>query len=293
MQREGRMSNLAAVIKPKGKDLGDNFVVRRALPHIDKRMVGPFIFWDHMGPVTLKRENGMIVRAHPHIGLATITWLFSGEILHRDSLNNEQYIKPGEVNWMTAGNGIAHSERAIPKDQPMNLEGIQLWLALPKEHEDVAPSFFHCKSKDLPKQQLGNTSLSLIAGKALGNSSPVPVYSDLFYLEALSQANDEFSFEVESEHEGAIYVGEGEIEVENNNYEKFSMLCFKKGCPIKFKANVNSRVMIFGGAIFPEKRFIWWNFVSTSEEKIENAKKRWSSGEFQKVINETELIPLP
>ncbi|MCB0347379.1 MAG: pirin family protein, partial [Bdellovibrionales bacterium] len=157
------MSTIETIIIPKAKDLGDDFFVRRSLPDIKQKMVGPFVFWDHMGPTTLEGEKQMKVRAHPHIGLATITWLFSGEIMHRDSLGNEQAIRPGEVNWMTAGSGIAHSERSVRKDKPEVLEGIQLWLALPKYSEDVAPSFYHCKEEDVPLISKDGVKLRLIA----------------------------------------------------------------------------------------------------------------------------------
>lgn len=287
------MSNLELIIQAKPSDLGDNFVVRRSLPHKTKRMVGPFIFWDHMGPVILEGQREMVVRSHPHIGLATITWLFSGEILHRDSLGNEQPIRPGEVNWMTAGKGIVHSERAYPKSAPTLLEGIQLWLALPIEHEDVEPSFFHCKASDLHAKSESGMHLTIIAGSALGMNSPVPVYSDLFYLSCDSSENSEFQMKLQESHEGAIYVANGEVEVENITYGPYSLIIFKKDSEISFKAKKQSKIMIFGGEVFPEKRYIWWNFVSTNKEKIENAKKNWKEGNFPKVINESETIPLP
>ncbi|MCR9205253.1 MAG: pirin family protein, partial [Halobacteriovoraceae bacterium] len=199
------------VFKPKESDLGDNFVVRRSLPRAEKRLIGPFIFWDHMGPVVLEGEKEMKVRAHPHIGLATITYLFSGEILHRDSLNNEQYIRPGEVNWMTAGKGIVHSERA-KYDQAQELEGIQLWIALPKEHEEVEPRFDHYKEKDLPIIDKDEFSMRLIAGKGMSLESPVPVYSDLFYYSGNFKEDGVLSYPLEENQEAAIYVISGEIE---------------------------------------------------------------------------------
>ena len=287
------MSQIDIVITPKAKDLGDNFVVRRSLPDSRKRMIGPFIFWDHMGPVKIFKDIDMTVRAHPHIGLATITWLFSGEIMHRDSLGNEQAIKPGEVNWMTAGNGISHSERASSFNSEMTLEGIQLWLALPKEFDDIDASFYHCKQEDVPKIENEEMSLSLIAGSAFGLKSPVPVYSDLFYLNGEICAHTNFEYELADKSEGAIYIVNGEVEVEGDKFEKYSLISFKKGTSINFKAVVDTKIMIFGGEVFPEKRFIWWNFVSTSSEKIEMAKRRWSEDDFGTVINETERIPLP
>lgn len=289
-----RVSNIELEIIPKKTDLGDNFVVRRSLPDRRKRMVGPFIFWDHMGPVTLVNEREMTVRAHPHIGLATITWLFSGEIMHRDSLGNEQVIKPGEVNWMTAGSGIVHSERAkSSNDIEMELEGIQLWLALPKEFEDVEASFYHCKQEDVPILSQEGFKLRLIAGKTLGVESPVPVYSDLFYINGEGEKDRNFHFKLEEDHEGAIYIVEGKVQVEDKIFEKHSLVIFKKNSVIDFKALTEVKFMCFGGKVFPEKRFIWWNFVSSDSQKIEIAKKNWSEGKFPAVINETEFIPLP
>lgn len=277
---------------PKESDLGDNFVVRRSLPRAQKRLVGPFIFWDHMGPVVLQGKKEMKVRAHPHIGLSTITYLFSGRILHRDSLGNEQYIKPGEVNWMTAGKGIVHSERA-KFDEPTTLEGIQLWLALPKEHEDVAPSFVHHKEKDLPLIDHGPTSMRLIAGKALGVSSPVPVYSDLFYFSGEFKEEGEFHYDLGEKQEAGLYIIEGDFEEGDQSFERFHMITFKKGSEIRLKANKGARFMFFGGEVFPEGRTIWWNLVSSDPEKIEKAKDDWKNGRFDSVINEEEFIPLP
>ncbi len=284
--------SIAHIIDPKPKDLGDNFMVRRALPVIEKRMVGPFVFWDHMGPVTIAGKKEMKVRAHPHIGLATITYLFSGSILHRDNLNNEQYIRPGEVNWMTAGSGIAHSERANSVE-PMDLEGIQLWVALPKEKEEVAASFVHFKETDLPMITTGGTSLRLIAGSALGENSPVPVYSDLFYLNGQSEKGQRVEFPVSLGQEAALYMIRGRVKIDNEVFERFQLIIFKEQTPINIEVLEDSEYMIFGGEIFPEGRHMWWNFVSSSKERIEQAKSDWAQGRFLPVINEDETIPLP
>jgi redox-sensitive bicupin YhaK (pirin superfamily) len=288
------MSNVEIVIQPKVKDLGDNFEVRRSLPNIKKRMVGPFIFWDHMGPVTLAGEKEMKVRAHPHIGLATITWLFSGQIMHRDNLGNEQMIRPGEVNWMTAGKGIAHSERSrADEGESLELEGIQLWLALPKESEEVSASFFHCKPKDLPNLMHGQSELTLVAGSWGDARSPVPVYSELFYLNGRAPKSETFKATLKAGHEGAIYIIEGKLEVEGQEYERFDLIAFKKDAPIEFKVLEDAQFMLFGGEVFAEKRHIWWNFVSTDQARIEQAKRDWKDGKFAAVINEEEYIPLP
>lgn len=287
------MSSVELVIKPNKKDLGDNFVVRRALPDPRKKMVGPFVFWDHMGPAQMSPGKGMKVRAHPHIGLATITWLFSGEIMHRDNLGNIQGIRPGEVNWMTAGNGIVHSERSEPVDQSYELEGIQLWLALPKESEDVDASFYHCKEEDVPLIEKDGINLRLVAGNAFDKKSPVPVYSDLFYMNGESKNENKFTLPMKSNTEGAVYVIDGTVNVEDKTYERYDLIVFKAGEDIQFKASANSKFMIFGGEIFPEKRHVWWNFVSTSRDKIEEAKKRWKNNDYPAVVDEKEIIPLP
>lgn len=287
------MSIVDLVIEAKPKDIGDGFIVRRSLPHMKKRMVGPFIFWDHMGPFELTEGKELKVRAHPHIGLATITYLFSGEIMHRDSLGNEQPIRPGEVNWMTAGKGISHSERAQYVGKDEILEGIQLWVALPKEHEDVNPSFNHYKEKSLPLIELSQNKLRLIAGSALNQSSEVPVYSDLFYFKVDSLKNSLFEYQLEENQEAAIYVIRGQVEIESKFYDPYTMIIFKKGEKINFKSSVDSEYMFFGGEIYPEKRFIWWNFVSTDKDKIELAKQNWKNKKFGEVINEVEYIPLP
>jgi hypothetical protein len=286
------MSHVEAIIIPKAKDLGDDFHVRRSLPDINKKMVGPFVFWDHMGPVKIYDDKQMKVRAHPHIGLATITWLFSGEIIHRDSLGNEQAIRPGEVNWMTAGKGIVHSERTAAKAE-MQLEGIQLWLALPKEFEEVEPSFYHCKEEDVPYIKHNGIDLRLVAGEGLGHKSPVPVYSDLFYFNGEGAAGKSFHYDLSAEQEGAVYVVGGSVEIDSKEYHKFSFIAFKKAAAIDFNIITDARFMVFGGEVFPEKRHLWWNFVATSAAKIEAAKQRWLADEFGSVINEDEYIPLP
>lgn len=277
------------IINPRLKELGDGFTVRRSLPSKEKKMVGPFIFWDHMGPVTLEDNKEMVVRSHPHIGLATITYLFTGEVLHRDSLGNEQRIRPGEVNWMTAGAGIVHSERA--KDT--TLEGIQLWVALPRDKEKIDPSFVHIKEHELPELNCSGVELRLIVGSILGAESPIPVYSDMFYLKAKAEKNSDFSMELAQEQEAAVYLVKGSLEVEKENIEPGSMVIFKKGSRLNLISKEESEFMIFGGEEFKEKPYIWWNFVSHSKEVIEQAKKRWREGCFPKVPKEDSMIPLP
>ncbi|MCB0390826.1 MAG: pirin family protein, partial [Bdellovibrionales bacterium] len=280
------MSQIELIIHPITKNLGDNFIVRRSLPDLNKKMVGPFIFWDHMGPVELNQNRPMVVRAHPHIGLATITWLFSGEIVHRDSLGNEQTIKPGEVNWMTAGKGIVHSERSQITKNKVTLEGIQLWVALPKDKEQVEPSFYHCKENDLPLIQQQNISMRLIAGSYLNFKSSVPTYSDLFYLNGYAESDSNFSKPLKESHEAALYIVSGKVKIEEQIYEPYTMVIFKKGSVVKFEAFAESNFMFFGGECFPEDRIIWWNFVATNKSLIEDAKLKWKKNEFPPVINE-------
>lgn len=281
------------VIEPKIKDLGDEFVVRRAIPQIKKRFIGPFVFWDHMGPVVLQGEKKMKVRAHPHIGLSTITYLFSGEIVHRDNLMNEQVIRPGEVNWMTAGSGIVHSERAESQGEPMLLEGLQVWIALPKEAEEVSPSFVHHKESDLPMISEEGLRLRLVAGEWGEEKSPLPVYSPMFYLSGWAKEGKSYSKDLSEKQEAALYVVNGSVEVEGEVYNQYSMVVFKQGSKVEFTAKEELEFMILGGDVFPEARHIWWNFVSSEKEKIEEAKKKWKAQQYQPVINETEYIPLP
>lgn len=281
------------IINPKEKDLGDNFFVRRALPDQRKKMVGPFIFWDHMGPVEISGKKEMIVKSHPHIGLATITYLFSGMIMHRDSLGNKQPIIPGEVNWMTAGKGIAHSERASSVDEIMTLEGIQLWLALPKESEQVDPSFFHCKREDLDFRSSDGVDLLLIAGKFQDMTSPVPVYSELFYCNIKIAKGKVFNYQLRENEEAAFYVVKGEVKSKNQTFERYQLVIFKKSDLVNIDAETDCEIMFFGGETFPERRYIFWNFVHSDKDVIEQAKIRWKNGEFDNVIEETEIIPLP
>lgn len=281
------------VIPPREGELGDGFKVRRTLPYVKKRMVGPFIFFDHMGPAPVKTGDELTVRAHPHIGLAALTYLFRGGILHRDSLGNEQVIKPHEVNWMIAGRGIAHSERSHCIDIPDVLEGVQVWIALPKEIEDVEPSFGHIDSDKIPIIQVGKSKFKLIAGRAFGKVSPVPVYSPLFYLTGEMTAEEIFAMDLGPFAEGAVYVAKGRLNCDHKIYEEGTLICFHKGTSINFMSLTDSQIIIIGGEVFPEKRFIWWNFVSSNEAKIEIAKMRWNDHTFENVINEQEYITLP
>lgn len=284
---------LRFVFKGRSKDLGDGFFVHRALPNAQKRLVGPFIFWDHMGPAELGPDQELVVRAHPHIGLSTITYLFSGHITHRDSLGNKLDIKPGEVNWMTAGEGISHSERIHKRDTALHLEGIQLWVALPEEHEEAPASFVHRKETELPMIDHQGFRLRLIAGEALDHRSPLPVYSPLFYLNGQSSDAQTMRFPVASGHEAAVYVVSGELKVGDEVYDKFTLAIFGPGQDVEFETLGACEFMILGGEIFENTPHIWWNFVSHRREKIEAAKERWRNDQFGTVIDENQRIPLP
>lgn len=279
-------------LAPKEKDLGSGFVVRRTLPQVNQKMVGPFIFWDHMGPVQMKRGDELQVRAHPHIGLATITYLFSCEIMHRDSLGNEQPIRPGEVNWMTAGRGIVHSERS-QKTEDRTLEAIQVWVALPVEHEEIDPDFYHIKESELPLINCGECEFRLIAGRALDHESPVPVHSELFYLYSSVKKGAKIRFKLPDGHQGVIYVANGALKDSDGKKLSAEMDIYESGEQMEYIASETSDVMILGGIPFAEKRYVWWNFVSSDKEKIEAAKLKWIRNEFGDVINEKEWIPLP
>ncbi len=290
--------SVSLVIPPRERDLGDGMKVRRALPFVHKRMVGPFIFWDHMGPVKVSESFEMLVRSHPHIGLSTLTYLFSGEILHRDSLGNELKIKAGEVNWMTAGRGISHSERSAPEhgQNNMTVEGIQLWIALPKSHEEVAPSFVHYDAQELPTYKQGGVEWRVIAGEYQGVRSPVATYSPLFYFEASITQGHLGEFPMPTTHEAALYVAKGEVQVDGVTHGEGVLVVFAPGSTVQFKAGSDSRVLIFGGEPLPEPRHIWWNFVSSSKERIEQAKVEWRNQreeKFGKVPKEKDFIPLP
>ncbi len=287
------MSHL--VIEARRRELGDGFSVRRLLPSMARRMVGPFIFVDHMGPVRLAPGHGLDVRPHPHVGLATVTFLFDGEVLHRDSLGSEQAIRPGDVNWMTAGRGIVHSERtpAGLRSEGPALHGMQLWVALPRRDEEVEPSFQHHAASTIPAVERPGARLRVIAGSAYGETSPVRVLSPLFYVEAQLERGAELP--VPDEHEGrAAYVVSGAVDVDGASHGEGRMLVFAEGTTPSLRALDASRVLLLGGAPLDGERHVWWNFVSSSKDRIERAKEDWRSRRFPRVPgDEVELVPLP
>jgi len=280
------------VLEPRRHDLG-GFTVRRALPSPERKMVGPFVFFDHMGPAEFAPGSGIDVRPHPHINLATVTYLFEGEILHRDSLGFVQPIRPGEVNWMTAGRGIVHSERSSPESRASRqaLHGIQTWLALPEAEEEREPCFVHHSRESLPERRGAGHRLRLIAGRAFGMRSPVEVFSEMFYVDAAIDAGSELAIDADYAERG-IYVAEGRISIGGAAYETGAMLLLPADVPAAVRAEATSRVMLFGGEPLGE-RFVWWNFVSSRRERIEAAKEDWRAGRFGTVPGESEFIPLP
>jgi len=284
---------LELVVVPRARDLG-GFEVRRALPHGKRQMVGPFIFFDQMGPVQFVAGQGMDVRPHPHIGLATVTYLFDGRIMHRDSEGNALEITPGAMNLMTAGRGIAHSERtpAAARAGAEGMYGIQSWIALPIEHEETAPSFQHFPADTLPVVEDGSVRARVVAGRAFGQASPVGMLSEWFYAEV--ELGEGASAPLDPDHEErAIYVVEGEVDIAGDLFEGPRLLVFRPGDRITVRATRPSRLMFLGGAAMEGPRHIWWNFVSSRKERIEQAKQDWKSGRFQPVPGETEFIPLP
>jgi redox-sensitive bicupin YhaK (pirin superfamily) len=281
------------VVVPRAHDIG-GFEVRRALPAVGRRMVGPFIFWDQMGPGEFMTGRGVDVRPHPHIGLATVTYLFEGAVMHRDSLGTALEITPGAVNWMTAGKGIAHSERspAAVRAAPHRLYGIQSWIALPKDQEERAPGFDHYAADALPAWSGEGIAIRLIVGAAFGMASPVRPASDTLYADVTLAQGARLALPRETE-ERAVYVLEGAVAVAGTTYDQGRLLVFRQGDPITLAATAPSRLLVLGGAAMDGPRYIWWNFVSSSKERIEQAKADWQAGRFAAVPGESEFIPLP
>jgi redox-sensitive bicupin YhaK (pirin superfamily) len=284
---------LEALIVPRSRDLGDGFMVRRALPAAERRMVGPFVFFDQMGPASFHAGQGLAVRPHPHIGLATVTYLFEGVIMHRDSLGTVQAIRPGEVNWMTAGRGIVHSERTPAELRATGSRafGIQVWVALPREHEETKPSFAHFAAHDLPVLLDDGWRVRVIVGELLGAHSPVPTLSEMFYAELDLRAGGSFVLKPEYS-ERAAYVAEGEVVLDGRRIPSGQMMVFSKDRPIALSCEKASRLVLLGGEPLGP-RFMWWNFVSSSKKRIDQAAEDWKAGRFEPVPGETESIPLP
>lgn len=275
-------SALETLIIPRARDLG-GFEVRRALPSPDRQMVGPFIFFDQMGPAEFITEGGIDVRPHPHIGLGTVTYLYQGEFEHRDSLGTHQMIYPGEVNWMVAGRGVTHSERtsADTRATRHKLFGIQTWIALPEDREEMAPDFEHHKQEALPVLRDSGITAKLILGSAYGQTSPVTMQSETFYADVTLAAGARFPLPDDHEDRG-IYVTEGSITVAGDIFEAGRMMVFRPGDRISATAGERgARIMVLGGATMNGPRYIWWNFVSSSKDRIETAKEAWKAADWE------------
>ena len=285
---------LEAVIVPRVRDLGD-FEVRRALPSEQRQMVGPFIFFDQAGPAELITGKGIDVRPHPHIGLATVTYMFDGEMRHLDSLGTEQAIHPGDVNWMTAGKGIVHSERspASERAKGARLFGIQSWVALPKDREESDPGFFHHDQADLPTLDDEGKNVRVIAGSLYGLTSPVKTATDMFYADVAMTAGSKVPLPADHE-ERAAYIVAGDIDIAGDRFEAGRLLVFRPGDQVTITAYQDARIMLLGGEPMDGPRHIWWNFVSSSKERIAQAKEDWKQKRFDTVPgDEEEFTPLP
>jgi redox-sensitive bicupin YhaK (pirin superfamily) len=282
------------ILKGDSRDLGDGFSVSRVLPQAAKRALGPFVFFDYFGPAKFAPGKGLDVRPHPHIGLATITYLFDGEIMHRDSLGTEQAIAPGAVNWMTAGRGIIHSERTPPLTRASGhtMHGIQSWIGLPQAAEDTPPSFVHVAAKDLPSKTLGGVVLQIVVGKAYGLEAPVPIFSPIFYVDARLDKGAKLDLEDDYAERG-IFVVDGSVEIEDTRHETGTMIVFEREEAVSIKAPDGARIMLVGGEPLDGPRHIWWNFVSSSKDRIERAKIEWRANPTGHIEGDDEFIPLP
>jgi hypothetical protein len=290
-----RCDAIKQVIVPRTSDLGDGFTVQRALPSAQSRMVGPFVFFDHFGPAVFRSGQGLDVRPHPHIGLATVTYLFDGEIMHRDSLGTAAPILPGEVNWMTAGRGIVHSERTGPERRASgdNLHGLQCWVALPADKEEMQPAFAHHAVEEFPMVRDNGKAVRVVVGQLYGQRSPVATASDTLFADAHLAAGATLPLDAGHE-ERAIYLLDGEIDISGDRFGPDRLLVFKPGDAVAIKALTDAHLTIFGGAAMDGPRHIWWNFVSSRKDRIEQAKAEWAAGHFGKVPgDEIEFIPLP
>jgi redox-sensitive bicupin YhaK (pirin superfamily) len=278
---EATLDNIETMIVPRARDLG-GFDVRRALPSVERKMVGPFVFFDQMGPAEFITEGGIDVRPHPHIGLGTVTYLYQGEFEHRDSLGTHQMIYPGEVNWMLAGRGVTHSERTSEETRASrhSLFGIQTWVALPEDKEDMAPDFEHHKEAALPYLQDGGASVRLILGDAWGAASPVTMQSEIFYADVVLEPGAQFPLPDNQEDRG-VYVTQGSIEVGGQVFEAGQMMVFRTGDKMSIRAGAQgARLMALGGATLNGPRYIWWNFVNSDKSKIEAAKEAWKTADW-------------
>lgn len=286
--------SITALLTGHEKDLGGGFIVRRVLPSATKQAVGPFLFFDHFGPLDAQPDANHDVRPHPHIGLATVTYLFEGAINHRDSLRSVQRIEPGAINWMTAGSGIVHSERTPPDliGKTHRSHGLQLWAGLPKAHEETAPSFTHTAAEAIPALKVGGADIRVLIGTAFGVTSPVATFSETLYLDVMLAAGQDMTFDA-LPLEAAIYPVEGELAIDDSELAQHTMALLDTKDAVRVTAKTDTRFMLIGGAPLDGHRFMWWNFVSSSKERINQAAEAWEAQRFAKVPGETEWIPLP
>jgi len=288
-----KQNALEMQITPPQHDLG-GFMVRRALPVAQRRLVGPWIFFDHFGPVTFPPGQGIDVRPHPHINLATVTYLFAGEMLHRDSLGNEVAIQPGEINLMVAGKGIVHSERQRDEIKARNnhLEGLQLWLALPEADEEINPNFYHYAPQQIPETDVNDVPVRVLIGNAYGLTSPVKTFANTLYIEARLRQGQQLALP-DGVTERGVYVVKGQLKLQDELIHEHNMAIIRPGHSVTVNAEQDSTLVVVGGSKL-SKRYIWWNFVSSQKQRIEQAKQKWRNGEFPKVPgDEIEFIPLP
>jgi redox-sensitive bicupin YhaK (pirin superfamily) len=286
---------IAHVVVPRTVDLGDGFSVRRALPSARSRMVGPFVFFDHFGPAEFRAGAGLDVRPHPHIGLATVSYLFDGEIMHRDSLGTAVAIKPGEVNWMTAGRGIVHSERTGVEKRAAGgpIHGLQMWVALPAAKEEMEAGFAHHDTPEFPAIEENGKSVRVVVGSLYGKSSPVPTVHETIFADVYLKAGATLPIDADHE-ERALYVLDGTVDISGDKFEPGRLLVFKPGDRLSVTAVTAAHFVLVGGAAMDGPRHVWWNFVSSRKERIEQAKAEWKAGHFGKVPgDEIEFIPLP
>jgi redox-sensitive bicupin YhaK (pirin superfamily) len=285
---------LELVIVPRSVDL-DDFAVRRALPHSTRRTVGPYVFFDHFGPAEFRSGKGLDVRPHPHIGLSTLTYLYDGEIIHRDTLGVNAAIHPGEVNWMTAGRGIVHSERTAPERRVDGepLHGLQLWIAMMSKDEEIDPSFAHLGGNELPVVNGEGKTVRVVAGRMFGAASTLKTTSETIFADISLEAGAAMPLDADYE-ERAIYVSSGEIDISGDRFDTGRLLIFRPGDRVTVKAVKPSRIAVVGGAPLDGPRYVWWNFVSSRRDRIDQAKEEWKQGHFGKVPgDEIEFIPLP
>jgi redox-sensitive bicupin YhaK (pirin superfamily) len=293
VESESSSASIEIVVEGRKREVAE-FAVRRSLPSIHRRSVGPFVFIDHFGPMAFPPGKTMDVLPHPHIGLSTVTYLFEGEIIHRDSIGSLQPIRPGDLNWMTAGRGIAHSERSTDEQHIKGgrSHGLQIWVGLPTAKEEVAPTFAHHPNATLPTLRHGDADLKVIAGEAYGVSSPAIVSSPIFYVDARLEKG---SLELPNDHEErAAYVVEGSITVDGRTFDAGNLIVFRSGKQGILRGSANAHVMLIGGERLDGPRYMWWNFVSSRKERLEQAKREWKEGLFAKVVgDEREFVPLP